>query len=113
MTTGPSQGPASAPPPVLFLEGVVKHLQAFAAATGVAPGDVFVRLTLADGATVFSQGLNVSGPCPAGPAGWGLIESDGGTAAVVVREAHVLKVEFNLSPERHRPIGLHAEVNPP
>ena len=111
MTRTPTASAPSLPGP--FLDGVVRHLQAFAAAAGTAAADVHVRLTLADGAVVVTQGLRTAGPLPSNSSGWGMIEGVGPTGAVVVREAHVLKAEFDLAPAERRPIGLHAEAGSP
>src|SRR5436305_1778098 len=103
-------GPTTPPAP-RFMEGVVSHLEAYAKSAGLKPEDVHVRLLLADGASHLVVGLKVSGPLPPSSLGWGMIEgviSDvgGATSALVVRESHIVKVQFASEPDRPNRIGL-------
>lgn len=100
------------PPTPGFMEGVVRHLEAYAKSAGIKPENVHVRLVLADGTTHLLLGLKVSGPFPPGALGWGMIEGVIGstTEALVVRESHVLKIEFERKVVERKPIGLHTEA---
>jgi hypothetical protein len=94
---------------VSFLQDVLKHFEEFARAAGINPEDVYVRLTLADGSAFVVRGLKVTTSPPA--QNWGMIEGLGKRSggALVIREAHVVKVEFEPTPKARQPIGLHTE----
>jgi hypothetical protein len=96
-----------------FIEGIRKHLDTFASSSGVNVDEVHVRLTLADGVPLILRGLKVTEPAVAGGQGWGMIHGTDPASAVVVRESHVLKAEFQLAPQDRRPIGLHTEGGKP
>lgn len=102
----------STPPAPKFMEGIVRHLEAYAKSAGVKAENVHVRLVLADGALHHLLGLKVFGPFPATSLGWGMVEGATGSAteALVIRESHVLKVEFEVKPTERKPIGLHTEA---
>jgi hypothetical protein len=88
----------------------MQHLSVFAKSAGVTSDTVHVRFTLADGTTLHLRGLRTFGV--AGGGSWGRIQGalPSSKSAVLVREAHVLKAEFELAPDQHRPIGLHTEA---
>ena len=89
----------------VFLADVLKHFQAFAQAAGVAPDQVNVRVTLADGSVLFLNGLQTAGS--SAPGGFGMVQGlTGETSALVVREAHILKVQLDLSLPRRPAIGF-------
>ncbi len=100
-------------PVVSFLADVSNHLSVFAKSKGVKGEDVHIRVILADGTSITIRGLETTAPSVA--QGFGMIEGAVGSTedAWVVREAHVLRVEFGLMPEERRPIGLHTEISKP
>ena len=92
------------------MNDVVPYLENFARSKGVKPEEIHVRFTFADGSVFLVQGLKLSAPTIA--QGWGMIEGAEADAAsaVVIREAHVLKIEFDFARVERQPIGLHTEA---
>jgi hypothetical protein len=100
------------PPAGTFLDGVVAHLEAFAADRGIPAGNVHVRLTLADSTHVVIRGLRADGPL--GTYAWGMIQGIASHTAdaLLIREDHVTTVEFQVAPILRGPAGLDAEGSP-
>lgn len=92
-----------------FLDGVKEHLTIFSQSRGVSAKDVHVRITLADGTHLIVQGLQAEGP--AGTFQWGMISGFASESvdALLIREDHILTVEFQLRPMLKSPAGLQAE----
>jgi hypothetical protein len=90
-----------------FLADVAQHLKQFASANNVAVNEVIGVVTLADGS--FWRIRNLREAAALGAARWGMIVDE--NKAVVVRESHVVKVEFRLASDNPSPIGFHAETN--
>lgn len=93
-----------------FLSDITTHLQNYAHAHQVDSQAVHVRLTFADGSSLLVRGLSVFDPPVA--QGWGMIR---GTAsaesdAVIIREGHIIKAEFQLAPAERKPIGFQSET---
>lgn len=95
-----------------FLNDIVAHLNAYASTNQVNPAQVHVRLTFADGSGIWVRGLEVA-DAPT-PNGWGMIVTSvsAQTQALVIREAHVIKAEFQLTPADREQIGFHTEASP-
>ena len=92
-----------------YLDGVLEYLQEFATSQRVNANDVTVKFTLADGSSFTTSGLKTALPTAA--QGLGMIQGTAGAGtALVIRESHVIKVEFQLEPDQRKPIGLHSEV---
>jgi hypothetical protein len=98
-------------PKGVFFDGVSKHLKTFAKKRKVAERDIHVRLTLADGTHVIVQGLETEGP--AGTYAWGMIYGIASDTvdALLIREDHVVTVEFQVAPIARGPAGLHSEAS--
>jgi hypothetical protein len=92
-----------------FLIDVAHCLTTFAKSRGISPDSVFVRFTLADSSTFVAKGLKLTPMSNA--QGW-MIESalTTTTNALVVRETHIIKAEFDQEPVEKMPIGLHTEA---
>lgn len=71
-----------------------------------------MRLTLADGTHVMVHGLRVDGP--AGMYGWGMISGIASEPVdvLLIREDHLVTVEFRVGPIVRGPAGLHVENAP-
>ena len=95
-----------------FLSDVQTHLNTFAAQNQVGEDEIHVRLTLADGSHVIVPGLQTKDAPTAN--GWGMIQSlpspDSHVEALVIREIHVIKAEFQLAPSERKPIGFQSET---
>ena len=103
----------TAPAAGTFLDGVAAHLESFAADRGVRKEDVYVRITLADGTHVVVRGLAVAGPT--GTYAWGMITgiASDSVDALLIREDHIVTVEFQVAPILRGPTGLGSEAEPP
>lgn len=93
-----------------YLQDILSHFARFVQDRGARPEDVHVRFFLADGSSYVIRGPKVVSP--GAPGGFGLIEDAAQRLnAVLVREQHVVKVEFAGGPvESTTPIGLHTEA---
>ena len=96
----------------MFLEGIVHQLEVFATTSGVKPEDVTVRLVFNDGDVMNVRRLKLTAPF--GASQWGMIQGDqaGVIRAVSIREADVLRAEFQLPLESRGSIGFSAERHP-
>ncbi len=94
-----------------FFLRIKDQVKSFAKANKVAPNDVHIHVTLADGSSFIVHSLKTSPPDEA--PGWGALDgfSDvGSPRAIVIREEHIFRAELRLAAEQGRPIGFAGEA---